>query len=373
MMFAALFLALAGAQRPATSPPIVVRLEPQIPTKERALNWSPKGAKVLMTRKGFFLTASFALGPSGTKPVDLRLSRTSSARHPDVMEIDLDHNGKFSAKEKFTCEPTETRKKWWSSFEATVTIPVPDEIPAKPAKQRAYPLSIWYVEDPAEPNAEPELHWSRSGWHQGTLEIGGKPAFVLITEMEMDGVFDKRDAWAINRDADLLLKSPITTLDGHVWLEGVAYRATAIDPHGRSITFESYDPGTTEAEELAKSDVYAPDRNAPRAAKPVVFGRDLAVALADAKRDNKRVLVDFETTWCGPCQMMDQFVYTSAPVADALANVIAVKLDGDDQHELAKSYNVTGYPTILVFDADGKEVKRVVGYQSVKALVEFLK
>jgi thioredoxin-related protein len=33
---------------------------------------------------------------------------------------------------------------------------------------------------------------------------------------------------------------------------------------------------------------------------------------------------------------------------------------------------VRGYPTMIVLDAAGKELKRVVGYQSSKQILEFL-
>jgi thiol-disulfide isomerase/thioredoxin len=208
---------------------------------------------------------------------------------------------------------------------------------------------------------------------RGEVAIGGKPAFVLVTEMEMDGVFDQRDAWMLARERSQLYGASSRPLDGHAWLDGVAYRPVAIDPHGRSISFEAFDPGITEAEEAAKADIYAADRNAPRAEKPLEFGRDLAAALAQAKKDGKRVLVDFETTWCGPCATMNQLVYTSKPVVDAAKDVLAVKVDGDEHRDLVKQYGVSAYPTIVLLASDGKEVRRAVGYRSVAEMVEMLK
>jgi thiol-disulfide isomerase/thioredoxin len=191
--------------------------------------------------------------------------------------------------------------------------------------------------------------------------------------MELDGVFDQRDSWMLARERSKLFGTSSRSLEQHAWLDGVAYRPTSIDPHGRSLAFESFEPGFTEAEEAARADTLAPDRAAPRAEKPLAFGKDLAAALAQAAKDGKRVLVDFETTWCGPCATMNQLVYTSKPVVDAAKDVIAVKLDGDEQRELVKQYKVGAYPTILLLASDGKEVRRAVGYQSVAAMVEMLR
>src|SRR5262249_38275933 len=145
-----------------------------------------------------------------------------------------------------------------------------------------------------------------------------------------------------------------------------------IDAHGRSLSFERFDPGTTEEAENAERDIYAKDRVAPRAKTPLAFEKDLSAALTRAAREKKRVLVDFETTWCGPCHTMNEIVYTSASVVDAAKDVICVKLDGDDQRELVKKHDVGAYPTILLLDADGKELRRAVGYRGVAEMVKLL-
>lgn len=370
--FAPFQFALVQVAEPAK---FVATLTPRSPSATEQLHWSPKGAKVALTQaegKNDVLVGSLALGHEHSSPIRVELSRTANATRFDVLRIDADRDGVFSDAETQTCTPNEQRAKWWSNFRAELTIPLADS-DATSHGTRAYPIDLWFVEDPQEPDAPHELRWSRRGWHEGQLDIDGKPAFVLITEMEMDGVFDQRDSWTLARDRASLLKSLGRGLDGHAWLDGRAYRPIAIDPDGRTLSFEPFDPGITEAEEAAKADVYAPDRNAPRAAKPLAFGKDLAAALADAKRDKKRVLVDFETTWCGPCATMNQLVYTSAPVVDAAVNVLAVKVDGDEHRDLVKRFGVSGYPTILLLDSDGTELRRAVGYRSVREMVEMLK
>jgi len=70
---------------------------------------------------------------------------------------------------------------------------------------------------------------------------------------------------------------------------------------------------------------------------------------------------------------MEQLVYSAAAVTQAAAGVAAVKLDGDEQRALVKQYAVTAYPTMLLLDGDGKELRRAVGYRGVAAMIGFLK
>ena len=161
-------------------------------------------------------------------------------------------------------------------------------------------------------------------------------------------------------------------METHCWLDGKAWRATAMDPQGASLTFTAFDPGITEAEEKAKADIYKADREAKRAAAPLSFGGDFAAALVAAKAQGKRVFVDVQTTWCGPCKQMEHLVYTAQAVVDAAKDVISVQLDGDVARDFVKRYQVTGYPTMLLLDAEGAVLRRVTGYQTVAQMVAFL-
>ncbi|MCA8970026.1 MAG: thioredoxin family protein [Planctomycetes bacterium] len=376
------------ARRAATVDPASASLSVVlVPAKEGdrgGPRWSPKAASVPLTTRDGALHGSFFLGskavtntkvsPStdlsertGAPPFRVSLSRSEGAAHVDMLWIDLDRDGEESPAERLHAEPKETRGKWWSSFQATLSLPT------SKGGVRSYPIALWYVEDPREPDAAPALRWTRRGWHAGKLTIGDQPAYVSITERVMDGVFDQRDCWAIARSVDALTRAPSRSMEGHVWLDGVAYRALSIDSDGSAMTFEAFDPGFTEAEEKERADTTKPDREAPRAAAPLAFGKDFAAALAEAKRDGKQLFVDFETTWCGPCKAMDQWVYTAADVVDAGKGFVAVKLDGDEERDLVKKYGVGGYPTMLVLDADGKVLRRAVGYRGVKAMAAWLR
>jgi len=93
-------------------------------------------------------------------------------------------------------------------------------------------------------------------------------------------------------------------------------------------------------------------------------------ALAAAKRDKKVVMIDFFTTWCGPCKKLDKTTWTDPEVQKWLAaNTIALRLDAEVEVELAKTHRIESYPTMLFLNAEGTELDRIVGY---KTPVEFL-
>ncbi|HLO97671.1 MAG TPA: thioredoxin family protein [Fimbriimonas sp.] len=348
---------------------ITSKLTPVTPSADTGnLRWSPKGATVELVAAEASLKGEFPLGLPGAPKVKVELTKTDGAEHFDRLSVDLNRNGKFDDKETVETKPTLRNGNWWSSFTT------PDiQIPLGKGGVRSYPISFWFVFDPAASDAKPTLRWSRRGWHEGTAQIEGKTAHVLVTEMVMDGVFDQRDAWFLARDRKALLGAMSRQLQDHAWLDGKAYRLTHLDPDGLNITFETFDPGMSEADELAKRDLYADDKAAPRAPTPLQFLHSYEEASKESSKNNKLLLIDFETTWCGPCKQMDELVYTAQSVVTAGDKLVRVKVDGDQRKDLTKKFNVGAYPTMIILDAKGKELRRVVGYQSVAAMTDFLK
>jgi len=81
---------------------------------------------------------------------------------------------------------------------------------------------------------------------------------------------------------------------------------------------------------------------------------------AEVLRSNKPVIVDFWAEWCGPCHAV-------APVLDRIVEersgeVRLVKLNIDEEQEIAQRYGIASIPTMILF-RDGEPAAAAIGAQ----------
>lgn len=102
---------------------------------------------------------------------------------------------------------------------------------------------------------------------------------------------------------------------------------------------------------------------------PAKWEHDYQAALKRAKAEKKVIFMDLWTEWCPPCQYLQKNVFPSPEGQAALAKVVPFsalvqKKDGTPLPEgtkLAEKFKLDAYPTMVILDANGKEVRRQVG------------
>ena len=91
--------------------------------------------------------------------------------------------------------------------------------------------------------------------------------------------------------------------------------------------------------------------------------------LDEVLKNNKKVLVDVWAPWCGPCRMLGPIV---EKVASDTEGLTTIKINLDDNEEVAERYGIEAIPTLLVFE-NGELVNRSLGFvpeQMVRNLVK---
>ena len=110
--------------------------------------------------------------------------------------------------------------------------------------------------------------------------------------------------------------------------------------------------------------------NAWKAAdKPVegkAAGRQMSLQeFNGAITSSKVVLVDFGAEWCPPCKKMEPVLKSLQ--ANNAGKFTLVKVDGGNDEEILRTYNVTALPVFIVFK-DGKQVWRKDGVAEEKEI-----
>ena len=116
--------------------------------------------------------------------------------------------------------------------------------------------------------------------------------------------------------------------------------------------------------EIEKIDQYAFD---------FMRSSQLSVVLDQAAKEGKLVFVDVYTSWCLPCKMMDEDVFTHKPTADHInKDFISYKVNAEEEYGLniAFQYNISSYPTLLFLDPTGNVLERKSGAVYHRELLE---
>lgn len=83
--------------------------------------------------------------------------------------------------------------------------------------------------------------------------------------------------------------------------------------------------------------------------------------VAEATANGRPVMIDVSAAWCIPCQELDAITFSDSTVREAARPFLALKADvtgpkiAPEVDALTKKYTIVGVPTVLFFDATGRE------------------
>jgi thiol:disulfide interchange protein len=97
---------------------------------------------------------------------------------------------------------------------------------------------------------------------------------------------------------------------------------------------------------------------------------------------HKPILYEFSADWCGPCRSLEEGVFFDQEMAATINDrFVPVKVvdrareEGRNAPEvegLQKQFGVRAFPTVVVAEPDGRELRKTVGYQGTQQFAAFL-
>jgi thioredoxin-like negative regulator of GroEL len=88
--------------------------------------------------------------------------------------------------------------------------------------------------------------------------------------------------------------------------------------------------------------------------------------------ESKPLLVQFGATWCGWCRRIESQTLTDKAVKELALAFTCVKIDIDEQSEVAATYGVRAVPRTIVMDRQGRVIVSHAGFLPPAQMIEFM-
>ena len=95
-------------------------------------------------------------------------------------------------------------------------------------------------------------------------------------------------------------------------------------------------------------------------------------ARRDAEAEGNLVLMSFEASWCPWSQLLHDSLFVDSTVVDSLLTFKCARIDIDVDSLARDEFGIRLYPTIVITDAYGGELGRILGYQEPPVFLELL-
>ena len=132
--------------------------------------------------------------------------------------------------------------------------------------------------------------------------------------------------------------------------------------------------GSDTAEEKSTSGPEAAPLETDPAKGIAWFDGSVDEAFAVAKEEGKPVFLYWGAVWCPPCYAISATIFSKPEFIERSTLFVPVYLDGDDEDAQANGerFGVMGYPTMVVFDAEGTELTRIPNGIDIQAYANVL-
>jgi hypothetical protein len=98
--------------------------------------------------------------------------------------------------------------------------------------------------------------------------------------------------------------------------------------------------------------------------QPIAFLHDHAVGLEVARQEKKPILTFFSVPDNVGSQRMMETTFCDEEIKRLAEWLVCIHVDGSQEPALCKSMEISSFPTILLSNANGTEVRRLVGRQT---------